>query len=316
MPSNAEPLNLRHPFPPEEYAARRARVYDRLGAGAKALLQGAGPVRGFQAFRQTNDFHYLCGVELPQCCLLLDADSRAATLFLPPRDPHASSEGDVLGAEDAAALVAETGLDAVHDSSALADHLREAARLYTPFASAEGSQGSRDVLLHADKKVAADPWDGRPSREEWLRGLLAQRLPGLELADLSPVLDELRSVKSPREVALCRRAGELSAQAVLESMKATRPGLREYHLGAIADFVFAAGGARGQGYRPIIPSGANIWYSHYFRNDAELREGDLILMDCAPDLCNYTSDIGRMWPVSGSYSPQQRELYGFMVRYH
>jgi Xaa-Pro aminopeptidase len=220
-------------------------------------------------------------VELPQCCLLLDADSRAATLFLPPRDPHASSEGDVLGAEDADVLVAETGLDAVCDSSALADHLRGAARLYTPFAPAEGSQGSRDVLLHADKMVAADPWDGRPSREEWLRGLLAQRLPGLELADLSPVLDELRSVKSPREVALCRRAGELSAQAVLESMKATRPGLREYHLGAIADFVFAAGGARGQGYRPIIPSGANIWYSHYFRNDAELREGDLILMDCA-----------------------------------
>jgi Xaa-Pro aminopeptidase len=80
--------------------------------------------------------------------------------------------------------------------------------------------------------------------------------------------------------------------------------------------VFLAGGASGGGYRPIVAGGANIWNAHYFRNNCSLRDGDLVLFDYAPDVGCYTSDIGRMWPVNGRYSAQQRELYGFCVEYH
>ena len=66
----------------------------------------------------------------------------------------------------------------------------------------------------------------------------------------------------------------------------------------------------------IVAGGANAWYGHYVANDARLRDGDLVLVDCGPDYRNYASDITRMWPVNGRYSNEQRELYGFMVEYH
>jgi Xaa-Pro aminopeptidase len=85
----------------------------------------------------------------------------------------------------------------------------------------------------------------------------------------------------------------------------------------LALYRYHAAGARGEGYRAILPSGSErIWDIHYFANDGVLQEGDLVLMDTAPEIGYYTSDIGRMWPVSGRYSPVQRELYGFMVAFH
>jgi Xaa-Pro aminopeptidase len=134
--------------------------------------------------------------------------------------------------------------------------------------------------------------------------------------DLSPILDGLRLIKSPRELDLMRRAGRLTALATAQAMRATAPGRMEYQLAAVADYLFAVGGARGPGYRAIVAGGANIANAHYFRNDCPLFDGDLVLMDYAPDCGNYTSDIGRMWPVSGRYSPAQREVYGFVVAYH
>jgi Xaa-Pro aminopeptidase len=90
----------------------------------------------------------------------------------------------------------------------------------------------------------------------------------------------------------------------------------EYQLNAVADYIYLLNGSRGGSYRAIIGGGANAWYGHYYRNDCELQDGDLVLMDYAPDYGNYTSDIGRMWPVNGKYAPWQRELYGFIVEYH
>jgi len=303
-------------FPPEEFAERRARIFDAIGPDAHALVQGAPPVRGFALFRQTNQFAYCCGVALPQACLLLDGSARTAALTLPLRPEKAGSEGDTVGAQDAELIVRHTGLDAVHPPEALAEHLRAATVLYTPHRPAEGELSSRGELARANQLVAADPWDGRPSREEHLLALLRERFPRLEIRDLSPILDRLRAVKSPREVAVLRRAGHLAALAVAEAMRATRPGMLEYQLGAIAAYVYRVHGARGEGYRPIIASGPNAWFGHYYRNDSVMQDGDLVLMDVAPDVGNYTSDIGRMWPVGGAYAPRQRELYGFMVEYH
>jgi len=176
--------------------------------------------------------------------------------------------------------------------------------------------GSRDELTRANRNMALDPWDGRPTRESHFIGLLRARCPRADVRDLSPILDRMRSVKSPAEIALCRKAGRLSGLAVMEAMRSTRPGVIEYQLGAIAEYIYTLNGAKGGGYRAIIASGANIWYSHYFRNDCPMQNGDLILMDYAPDCGCYTSDIGRMFPVNGVYSPVQRELYGYVVAYH
>jgi Xaa-Pro aminopeptidase len=86
---------------------------------------------------------------------------------------------------------------------------------------------------------------------------------------------------------------------------------------AVARYIFAAGGARLEGYRAILPAGVERTAdSHYFNNSARIEAGELVLMDYAPDLRYYTSDIGRMWPVSGKFAPWQRELCGFILAYH
>ncbi|MGV3723504.1 MAG: aminopeptidase P N-terminal domain-containing protein [Actinomycetota bacterium] len=301
------------PFPAEEFMARREGVFRRIGNGL-AVVQGAGPCRGFELFRQTNELHYLCGVELPQAYLLLDGRDHTTTLLTPPPDRHAAHEGP--GAPDAAALAQAAGLDAVEDLPALIGRLKGASTLYTPHSPAEGRLACRDELLRSAHAIAVDPWDDAPSREARFTARLRAAAPGAEIRDLSPILDDLRLIKSPREVEVMRRAGKLCALAVREAMRCTRPGVIEHQLAAVADYVHRINGARSEAYRPIIAGGENIWYAHYYRNDCPLRDGDLVLMDYAPDVCNYTSDIGRMWPVNGRYSPAQRELYGFMVEYH
>jgi Xaa-Pro aminopeptidase len=287
-----------------------------MGDGDMAVIPGERPPRAFEVFRQTNTFAYCCGLEAPRAYLVIRGSDGGGEVYLPSRGKGESAEGRVLGCEDADEIVEATGLNAVRPLDELAEKLREAERLHTPFAPAEGWKTSRDVLTHGDRLVADDPWDGAVSREARFVGLLMARCPGMPLVDLMPIIDELRAIKSPAEVALCREAGRLSALAVSEAMRATRPGLHEYHLQAVAEFVYLAGGARGEGYRAIIASGENAWYGHYNRNDSPLIDGQMLLMDCAPDYRYYTSDIGRMWPVNGRWADWQRELYGFVVEYH
>ncbi|HEX5322826.1 MAG TPA: aminopeptidase P N-terminal domain-containing protein [Capsulimonadaceae bacterium] len=302
-------------FPPEEFVKRRARVFDEIEPGSHALIQGAGPVSGFELFRQTNEFFYLTGLDVPRAYLLMDAIQRESIIYL-PNDDHDAGEGAALGLEDAPKICALTGVDQVCPLEVLETHLGAASRVYVAHSPAEGRYASQDTLRCAAKIVAADPWDTSTSREERFIRLVGQRRPKAEICNLSPILDELRRIKSPLEVDVMRFAGKLSALSVVEAMRCTRAGLYEYQLGAVADYIYRVNGARSEAYRPIIASGANIWEIHYHANSCVLRDGDLVLMDYAPDLCNYTSDIGRMWPVNGKYSALQRELYGFMVEYH
>ncbi len=315
-PADAPPTRVWSWFTPEEFAERRSRLYREIG-DAVAVLQGAGPLGAFDLFRQTNEVFYLTGLEAPQAYILLDGRSRTASAFLPNRPEGSLDEDSYTYAEDADRICALTGLDAVYPWSELERSLDGRSVVYTPFQPPEGRMSSRDVLLHAARLEEADPWDGGGTRQDRFVARLRERLPEAELRDLSPILDAMRLYKSDQEITVMRRAGELAAQAVLQAMAITHPGMREYELHAAMFHVFIAGGARGEGYRAIIPAGKeNAWDGHYCRNDGLLRDGDLVLMDCAPDVCNYTSDIGRMWPVNGCYSSEQRELYGFIVRHH
>ncbi|MFN2270868.1 MAG: aminopeptidase P N-terminal domain-containing protein [Anaerolineae bacterium] len=303
-------------FPAEEFAARREKIFDAIEGDAHALLQSAPAPRGYVVFRQTNAFFYCCGLETPQAYLLMNGVERRSTLYLPERGKAQLGEGAPPGVEDAELVKALTGVDEVCDREKLVEHLAEAQVVYTPHAPAELRAATRDGLQWADQMIARDSWDGQPSREQRLIALLRSRFPRIEVCDLTPILDELRSVKSPREVAVMRRAGRLCARAVREAMRVTRPGVVERQLGALANYIYAVNGAQGEGYRPIIGGGENIWHIHYFLNNCALQDGDLVLMDVAPECTYYTSDIGRMWPVNGTYAPWQRELYGYIVEYH
>lgn len=310
-------------FPPEEFRARWEKIFAGIGDRAIAIVQGFPKVNGFIYPRQTNEFYYLCGVETPQSYLVLDGKTRSAILFLPPRNERLeASEGRFLSAADAELAKKLTGANQVLSTEKLSVEwlgslLRETGRaIHTPFAPAEGHAQTRGELVAANQSVASDYWDGRLPREAHFIGLLRSRLPRAEVRDLSPILDGLRIVKSPREIALVRAASQLAALGVMEAMRTTRAGLYEYHLDAAARYVFLVNGARLEGYRSITAAGsANIWNAHYYRNNSPLRDGDLVLMDYSPDYRNYVGDITRMWPVSGKFSPVQRELLGFVLDY-
>jgi Xaa-Pro aminopeptidase len=308
-------------FPPEEFKARWEKVFDRIGDRCAAILQGMPKVNGFIFPRQNNEFYYLCGIETPHSYLVLDGKSRKVTLYLPPRDRRLeSAEGSILSAEDVNLVKRLTGVDAVASTKEMAEdqlpQLKEAATIYTPFTPAEGAAQSRVELRMANAAIKADYWDGRGSREENFAQLLRKRFPEAAVKDLTPILDELRAVKSPREIALIRRASQLAGLGIMEAMKSTKPGVFEYQLDAAARYVFLVNGARLEGYRSIVGAGtANIWNMHYYRNTGELKDGDLVLMDYAPDYGCYVSDIARMWPVNGKFSPQQRELLQFVLEY-
>lgn len=299
------------------YRDRRGRVLEAIGTNAVAILQGGPKGYSHDKFRQDNDFYYLSGVESPHAYLVLDGRDGRSILFLPRQSQkRIENEGPLLSANDPEVAAEESGFDEVAGVEEIAVVLQRAAVIYTPMRQGEGSAMSWDTLQRGQQERFADPWDGGPDRMRRFVELLRNRCPSAEVRNLAPILDDLRLVKDPREIALLRESGRLTAVGVTEAMKSTRPGVIEYELDAVLRYVYLAGGARDVAYRAIIAGGENAWYGHYEKNDAELVDGDLVLVDCAPDYRYYASDIGRMFPVNGRYTTAQRQLYGFMVEYH
>jgi Xaa-Pro aminopeptidase len=304
-------------FSCEEFAARRKRVLEAIGNEGVALIQGGPKEQASDLFRQTNDFYYLCGVEVPHAYLLIDGRADASYLFLPHQSQERrEKEGEALSPQNADQVCRLTGMDEVHGIEDLGRFLERSTVIFTPMREAEGTRMSWDGLQRTHQEAVADPWDGQQGRMRAFIALLGDRVPAADIRDLAPVLDELRLVKSEAETELLRKAGELTAIAVVEAMRSTQPGVMEYQLDAILRYIYLVNGSRDAGYRAIIAGGPNAWYGHYKANDQPLADGVLVLVDCAPDYKYYTSDIGRMWPVGGRYTDVQRELYGFIVEYH
>ena len=304
-------------FSRDTFAARRRRLAERIGTQARAVIQGGRRPASHDQFRQTNELFYLCGVEVPHAYLLIDGADATCALFLPHQDQHSvEHEGEHLAAENAVRACQLTGVERVAATEELPAALRGVATIFTPLAPAEGPRMSWDTRYRSQEEAEADPFDGVPRREAAFAGLLRQRYPAARIEDLSPLLDEMRLVKDAAEVAALRAAGAICADALSACMRATAGGVMEYQLAAVLEYHYRINDSRGASYHPIIAGGSNAWYGHYNANDAPLRDGDLVLVDCAPDHHYYTSDITRMWPVNGTYSATQRALYGFMIAYH
>ncbi len=310
-------------FTKEEFAERRNQVYDAIGNNAFAIIQGASDVDGFKIFRQSNTFYYLSGFEVPHAYLLLNGRLRSATLYVPHRDPgRERSEGKTLSAEDAELIKELTGIEEVKPVEQMSKDWIWSGLvrpphpvIYTPFSPVETGTDSRDELLRYQAGIANDPWDARISKEGTFINLLEERFPQFEVNDLSPILDEMRNIKSEAEIGLIRRASQLSGLGLMEAMRCTAPGVYEYQIESCARFIHQINDARRDGYSAIVGGGQNAWMGHYFRNNDPLESGHMVLMDFAPEYHYYTSDVTRMWPVNGRFTPEQLELYNFVVAY-
>jgi Xaa-Pro aminopeptidase len=336
LPATAAAQYYQTDFPAEEFKARHTKVFEQIGAQAVAVVQGVSQTEGYTLPRQHNTFYYLCGIETPGAYLQLDGRTKTVTLYLPPRNARLeAAEGRVISAEDADRVKRIAGVDDVKPVSEMVGSnwpLTSAGgsasgrgtgrgappiAIYAEFSPAENLGQSRGELVAAETARVNDFWDGVPTRQRRFVELLRSRHPRSEVRNLTPILDEMRSIKSPREIAMIRRASQLAGLGVMEAMRSTEPGVTEYQLDAAAHYVFKVNDARLEAYRSITATGTeNINNMHYFRNTSTLKDGDLVLMDYAPDYRYYVSDIGRVFPVNGKYNAWQRELLQFVLEYH
>ena len=304
-------------FPAEEYAGRRARVLAGIGDGV-AIVLGATEPPGEMPFRQNSQCFYLSGVVEPRAVLILDGRTRRTTVFLQPADTRRDTSmfGPALAPGPDTAR--ELGVDDVlplAGFTATLNALTTARRtIYTPFAAevlGSQSQGDPTRMWRANRE---DPWDGRDSREATFVARLKAAAPSLDVRDLDPVVNALRAVKSPREIALLREATRIAGEGIVAAMRASRPGLHEYELQAEADYVFRKNGALGVAYFALVATGPNTYYTHYHRSTAVLRDGELVQFDYAPDYKYYQSDVTRVFPVNGRFTARQREYYGIYLK--
>jgi Xaa-Pro aminopeptidase len=301
-------------FPIEEFAARRVRVMEQIGDGL-AIVQGAPEMSAEVAFRQNNQFFYLTGVEVPRALLVIDGRAKRSTLFLGPARRERYN-GPELGPGPATATI--TGLESVVEreqfAAALTDLVKGGRTIYTPFrAEVRGGGSGGEATGHA-RATAADPWDGRPSRETVFRQKIQDASPGSEIKDLDPLVDAMRFRKTPREIAMMREVTRITGLGIMEAMREAAPGKFEYELFAAAEWVFRRHNSQGPGYFPLSATGPNTIYSHYHRGLRKLADGDIVQFDYAPDYKYYTSDISRVFPANGTFSPRQRELYTIYLR--
>jgi len=297
---------MRHqPIPPRLFIENRARLAKLLPRRSIAIVNAndLAPTNadGLSLMIPNSDLFYLTGVEQEESVLVLAPDAAnprlRAVLFVREPNPHlALWEGYKLSKEDATRI---SGVPEIKWLSELPGHLR--------ILFCELDHVHLNSNEHPRATVEVQSRDAR-----FIEALRSQ-YPLHDYRRLAPLLHKLRLVKSPAEVDLLRKACSITHEGFLRVLRTTRPGLNEADLEAEFAHEFTRSHAR-FAYNPIIASGPNACVLHYNQNDQPLRPGQLVLLDVAASYANYNADLTRTIPVSGRFSPRQRDVYQSVLR--
>jgi Xaa-Pro aminopeptidase len=295
---------------PEVCALRRTRLAEqlaRLGGGVAVLPTAPERPRNGDSdhpYRHDSHFHYLTGFDEPQSWLLLDASGRSTLLCREKNSEREIWDGHRVGPEAAPTTL---GVHDAHPVEALdklaGERLANAAAVWFPFGLHDGLQARVDGWLAELRK----------------RERSGVQPPAMQ-RDLSPLLSEMRLIKDESELATMRRAARISAGAHARAMRycaehfrGGNAGLPEYRIEAELLHEFRRHGAQAPAYGSIVAAGPNACVLHYAAGDAELRPGELCLIDAGCELDGYASDITRTFPADGRFSAAQRELYDLVL---
>jgi Xaa-Pro aminopeptidase len=301
-----------------EYAARRARLMDKIGEGSAVFLGATTPASDV-AFRQGHDFFYLTGVRVPDAYLIVDGLRKESVLFFSMTEAEAAGEGipQDLIRDPTGFTGIERVLPAERFGPALAGLCQRNRAVYTMFKPEEiGPENANEKFNALQRTMTLNPWDGRLTRELRFVKQLHDRFPQAEIRDCAPLVWELRQIKSPAELDILRRAAGIGVKAHRALIQSVRPGVPEKSLAAVFEFVCGLEGASGQAYYPIIMSGKNLAYGHYHAYDRVLKAGDFVVLDAGPDYGDYHVDISTSFPASGTFSARQKELYETALAVH
>ena len=298
-------------FDKSEFAGRRQKLMEMIPEGAAVIL-GAVPPTGYNEFFQNNDFLYFSGVEIPNAILIIDGRQKSSTLFFTISENAARNEGISLdlvrNAKDVTGI--ERVAPAEQFTSALARLASQGYVLYTSFKPEELSREcSSEKFGILQNSMTFNLWDGRLTRELQFVKNIHDRFPQAAVKDCSPLIWDLRMIKSPVEIELLRKVGRIGVKAHLDMLRATKVGAPEYEMSAAFEYACKKEACRDIGYNVIISSAENHPYLHYYKHDRILQDGDFIVVDAGPNYSNYTVDISASYPANGKFTPRQREIY-------
>ncbi len=297
---------MSHPMIPlSEFAERRSRLLQSLESSVGLVLAGSGAGGLHESFRPHPHFEYLTGiVEEPGAILLLDPGSpdeaRRSVLFLEPRDPELERwDGHRPGIDSA--LKAEVGISAVFRTPVLARFLQASARRQKSVACLH------PLAMHT-QPVSPDL--------DILRKV-AERIPGVSIVDHSELIPSMRAVKSENEVACIAKAIEITAQGYTAALAMIRPGVNEFDIEEALHHGYRSHGSRGPAYGTIVGAAVHGTVLHYRANSAEVRDGDMIVIDSGARFgaseAGYGADITRAFPANGRFTPRQKEIYEIVL---
>jgi Xaa-Pro aminopeptidase len=289
----------------KSYAARRASLLKQMQqkGGGVAIIPTAPEVPRNRdsdfPYRHDSYFYYLSGFMEPEAVIVLVAGkTNRSILFC--REKNLEREiwdGYRYGPEAARDTF---GFDEAYPVAALDTEMPKLMADAPAVFYALGSDAKVDSRLQA-----------------WMQSVRMQARAGVSapsiVHDVHVLLDDMRLVKDAGEVDIMRRAAQISAAAHRRAMQVSRPGLREYHLEAELLHEFRRNGSQFPAYTSIVATGANSCVLHYRAGDAELKDGDLVLIDAGCELDGYASDITRTFPANGKFSGPQKALYEIVL---
>jgi Xaa-Pro aminopeptidase len=284
------------------HANRRARLISHMSRGIAVIPTAPEAVRNGDAhypYRFDSNFYYLTGFGEPEAVLVLIAgDEPQSILFCREKNMEREIWDGFRHGPDAAKTT--FGFDAAFPIAQLDEKLVEL-------------MGNQLALFHPVGHDAA--WDARllglrsRVQEKARSGISAPN----EIHDVRVLLDEMRLFKDSDELAIMRRAASISSAAHIRAMRATKPGKMEYEIEAELLHEFRKSGAQAPAYTSIIAGGANACVLHYVGNEAQLKDGDLLLIDAACEIDGYAADITRTFPVNGKFSAAQKDVYEIVL---
>src|SRR5258708_11519651 len=295
-------MNVETPLQTKPFKKRRGRLAKSVAKGVVVLPTAPERSRNADShydYRWDSGFYYLTGFREPEAVLVMAlGESARSILFC--REKNLEREiWD--GFRYGPALARDSfGFDEAHPHSQLdtrmPDLLADREILHTP--------------------VGSDPaWDLRVAG--WLNAVRAKVRSGVsapdQIRDVRAAVNDMRLFKDENELAVMRRAAAISSAAHVRAMRAAAPGKREYEIEAELIHQFCRNRARAPPYGSIVAAGANACVLHYRENSAELRKGELMLIDAGCELHSYASDITRTFPIGARFSAVQRDVYELVL---
>lgn len=299
-------------FRPQEYAFRRSnmiRLLRESGGGVMLIPSSDGRTEG-DTFRQLEDFWYYTGLEVPHSVLVLDAERDRSILFLPSTDARFESPGrpnDFPGRPllDDYRLRSIGGVEEYRDMAELEGYLSGLVRSRTLLrvnGGAPGRLGEPDI-----------PFFGGVGPVEAMVLRIRRDHPGARLANAFEEVALGRMIKSRYEVEKMRTAADATSLAIRAAAAEIAAGTSERSIQGVFESMCRDLGAQSIPFTPIVKSGPNsLWpwrilAAHYDRRNRPFESGDLVILDVGCEIDGYVSDVGRTFPVGGSFTPIQRE---------